>query len=65
MMDKVNDRLSSWKVRNISFVGRLTLTKSVIQALTNCEMQSYVLPKSLCDDINKKCCAFIWGDKNS
>nr|KYP72231.1 Putative ribonuclease H protein At1g65750 family [Cajanus cajan] len=33
IIDKINSRLSGWKEKNLSFAGRLTLTKSVLQAL--------------------------------
>lgn len=33
VIDKVSHRLSSWKARNLSFAGRITLAKSVIQAM--------------------------------
>lgn len=32
ILDKVDQRLSNWKVKTLSFAGRLTLTKSVVQA---------------------------------
>jgi hypothetical protein len=37
--DKVNQRLSSWKCKTLSLVGRVTLAKSVLQALPSYVMQ--------------------------
>lgn len=40
ILDKVNQRLSAWKARNLSFAGRDTLTKYVLQALLTYVMHS-------------------------
>jgi ribonuclease HI len=61
ILDKVNQRLSNWKTINLSLAGRVTLAKSVIQALPSYVMQTTVIPRSLCDEIDKKCRGFIWG----
>lgn len=44
--------------------GRVILTKSVLQGLPSYVMQSCVIPKGVCDDIDKICRGFIWGDEN-
>lgn len=62
ILDKVDQRLSNWKAKTLSFAGRLTLTKSVVQALPTYVMQSVELPKYLCAEIDKKCRKFLWGD---
>ncbi|RDX69897.1 putative ribonuclease H protein, partial [Mucuna pruriens] len=64
IMDKVNQRLSTWKTKQLSFVGRVTLTKLVLHALLTYVMQSIVLEKSICNIINKKCKNYIWGYVN-
>lgn len=58
ILDKVDKRLSTWKAKTLSFAGQLTLTKSVIQALPTYIMQSAFIPRSLCDEIDKKCRSF-------
>lgn len=62
LIDKVNQRLSSWKARNLSFAGRITLTKSVLQAMPSYVMQTGSLPKSICDEVDKICRSFVWGN---
>lgn len=62
ILDKVDKRLSCWKVKMLSFAGRLTLTKSVMQALPTYVMQSTALPKYMCEEIDKRCRKFLWGD---
>ncbi|KAL2963186.1 hypothetical protein AAZX31_17G186400 [Glycine max] len=61
MIDKVHQRLSAWKVKSISFVGIMTLTKSVLQALPTYVMQTTIFPKSIWDNVDKACKNFIWG----
>nr|KYP48676.1 Putative ribonuclease H protein At1g65750 family [Cajanus cajan] len=60
-MDHINRRLSSWKTKTLSFAGRLTLTKSVLAAIPSYTMKTVLLSKQLCDDIDKSCRSFIWG----
>lgn len=42
--------------------GRVTLCKAVLSALPIYAMQSASLPKKICNDIEKMCRRFIWGD---
>lgn len=49
----------------LSFAGRLTLCKSVIQALPTYAMQAAWIPRSICDLIDKRCRDFLWGDIGS
>lgn len=63
VLDKVNQCLSSWKAKTLSLAGRVTLTKSVLQALPSHVMQSCVIPKGVCDDIDKICRSFIRGEE--
>lgn len=63
IIDKVNDRLSSWKARSLSLAGRATLAKSVIQSIPTYVMQSTFLPKNVCEKVDRKCRGFIWGDE--
>ncbi|RDX75336.1 hypothetical protein CR513_44794, partial [Mucuna pruriens] len=41
-----------------------SLTKLVLQALATYVMQSTMLPKSICNIIDRKCKNFIWEDTN-
>lgn len=64
IIDKVNQRLSAWKARTLSLAGKLTLTKSVLQALPTYTIQYCMIPKGVCADIDKICRGFIWGFAN-
>lgn len=58
IIGKVNQRLSGWKARQLSFVGRVTLTKSVLLAIPSYVM---MLPSSICDAVEKKVSCFYLG----
>nr|GEW74526.1 putative RNA-directed DNA polymerase, eukaryota, reverse transcriptase zinc-binding domain protein [Tanacetum cinerariifolium] len=47
VIDKVNIRLSKWKMKTISIGGRLTLLKSVLGSLPVFHMSIYKVPKSV------------------
>nr|KYP61054.1 Retrovirus-related Pol polyprotein LINE-1 [Cajanus cajan] len=64
IIDKVNNRLSGWKAKNLSFAGRITLTKSVLEALPSYIMQTVSLPKTVCDALEKSSRGFLWGDNS-
>ena len=61
ILEKIDERLSGWKVDRLSFAGRVTLAKSVLNAIPSYAMQTIKLPRSLCDAIDKKIQNFIWG----
>lgn len=61
ILDKVNQRLSNWKTNCLSMAGRVTLARSVIQAMPSYVMQSAFLPRALYDEIDKKCRILFGG----
>lgn len=65
IIDKVKQRLSTWKSRTLSFAGRVTLAKSVVQVMPTYIMQTTVLPRGTCDEIDKLCRNFIWRDEEN
>jgi hypothetical protein len=62
LVDQVSEKLSRWKAPQLSFVGRLTLAKSVIEAVPIYPMMSARIPKFCIDDIQRMQRSFIWGD---
>jgi len=56
-------KLASWKSNNISLAGRITLCKSALSTIPLYPMQSTILPKGICMEIEKICRRFIWGMK--
>lgn len=65
VIDQVANKLSSWKARNLSFAGRVTLAKSVIEVIHIYPMMTNLLPKSCIQEIQNIQRGFIWGDTNS
>ncbi|XP_054801529.1 uncharacterized protein LOC129305554 [Prosopis cineraria] len=61
VVDKIKQRLSSWKVTSISFAGRATLTKSVLSTIPLYCMQTAHLPVSTCEENDKCSHGFLWG----
>lgn len=61
ILDKVDQRFSNWKTKMLSFAGRLTLTKSVLQSLPSYVIQSAYVPRSICDEIDKRCRNYFVG----
>ncbi|KAJ1432410.1 Reverse transcriptase-like [Sesbania bispinosa] len=58
LVDQAHKRLASWKADSLSFVGRITLAKSVLQALPSYTMQTVLLPKGVCAKLEKICRSF-------
>jgi hypothetical protein len=63
IMDKVRNKLKGWKEKHLSFAGRAVLISAVIQALPTYVMSNFMIPKSMCDQIEKAICRFWWGSK--
>ncbi|MCH86180.1 RNA-directed DNA polymerase (Reverse transcriptase) [Trifolium medium] len=62
LIEKVKKSLAGWKSKQLSLAGRITLAKSVIQAIPVYPMMSMPIPKSCLYKIDKIQRAFIWGD---
>lgn len=61
LLDRLNARLDGWKTNLLSMAGRVTLAKAVLNAIPFYRMQTTVLPKGVCQEIEKKIRRFIWG----
>jgi len=61
VINKVRDRLSSWKGKLISVAGRVCLIKSVISALPLYYMSFFKMPKSVEKELIKIQRNFLWG----
>lgn len=64
LIDKVQNRLASWKSNHLSMVGRLTLIQSVTSSVPIYAMQTAKLPSSMCNSLDKLNMNFLWGDTN-
>ncbi|GMI85510.1 hypothetical protein like AT4G29090 [Hibiscus trionum] len=61
LVEKVKSQLASWPARSLSFAGRVTLAKSILQAIPSYTMQASWLPKYICLEIEKLIRSFVWG----
>ncbi|CAJ2647159.1 unnamed protein product [Trifolium pratense] len=59
--DRVWKKINSWSSKCLSKAGREVLIKSVLQAIPNYFMSIFLLPSSLCDEIEKLMNSFWWG----
>ncbi|KAA3462476.1 reverse transcriptase [Gossypium australe] len=65
VIDKVRSKLCSWDARQLSLVGRITLAQAVLLSISSYFMQSMMIPKGLCDEIEAMVRQFIWGSTSS
>ncbi|KAJ0923662.1 hypothetical protein HanPSC8_Chr05g0218711 [Helianthus annuus] len=61
VVEKFNKRLSSWKARNLSFAGRVTLAKVVLGSLPSYYLSLFLAPKSIIKKLESIRRAFVWG----
>ena len=61
VVDKMKRRISDWSTKYLSMVGRLVLSQSVLSASPLFTMQSAVVPKATCHEIDMLRRKFIWG----
>ena len=60
IMDRVSNKLASWKGRLLNKPGHVTLANSVLTAIPAHNMQIQWLPQYVCDHLDKTVCSFIW-----
>ncbi|GKD03454.1 putative RNA-directed DNA polymerase, eukaryota, reverse transcriptase zinc-binding domain protein, partial [Tanacetum coccineum] len=61
VIDKFHKKLTSWKVRTLSYGGRLTLLKSVLGALGTYFFSLFKAPKCVINYLEKLRRNFVWG----
>lgn len=61
LVEKIRGKLSSWKVGTLSFAGRVTLAKSVLQSIPNYLMQTTLIPSGVTKEIDQITRNLIWG----
>ena len=64
VLNRVDRRLVGWKAKCLSLAGRTTLIQATINAIPAYTMQSSRLPRSVCDELDKKIRRFLWGGSN-
>ncbi|XP_028072971.1 uncharacterized protein LOC114275175 [Camellia sinensis] len=61
VLDSVSSKLAGWKRRLLSFVGRLTLIKSVVTSLPIYYLSLFKMPSGVAKEIEKMKAASLWG----
>jgi len=59
--DRVWKKLKGWKEKFLSRAGKEVLIKAVIQAIPMYAMQCFEIPFALCEEMERKCKNFWWG----
>ena len=62
--DQVGRKIASWKGRLLSTAGREILIKAVAQATPTYTMNCFLLPDSLCSELNSMVRNFWWGQRD-
>lgn len=61
LTDKIMAKFNGWKVKCLSFAGRVQLISSVIYSLVNFCFCAFSLPRGCLKDIEKLCTRFLWS----
>lgn len=62
MIEKVQNKLTNWKQNQLSFAGKVTRAKAIIETLLTYIMMTNAVPKARIKEIQKYHRDFIWGD---
>jgi hypothetical protein len=61
----VKSKVDGWRAKSLSQAGRLVLIKSVAAAIPSYAMSTFLLPKSICSQLDKVFKNFWWGFSSS
>lgn len=61
-LDKIKNRLASWKADTLSLAGRAVFIKSVSSSIPIYPMQLIKFPSTICEEIDKRKRNFLWQD---
>lgn len=64
ILEKVQDRLAGWKAEQLSMAGRTLLVQSVTSAIPVYTMQTTRIPEAINQEIDRRNCRFVWGNKD-
>lgn len=61
VVEKIRRKIDGWKVKLLSFGGRLTLIKAVLSSLTIHTLSSTVVPKNILRRLERLMANFLWN----
>ena len=62
--ERLDNKLSGWKSKNMSWSSRATLMRSMAQAIPAYSMSTILFPKGLCDQLDASVHRFWWSPKS-
>lgn len=65
LKDKVWKKIQSWNTKLLSRVGKVVLIRNVAQTIPSYTMLCFLIPKTLCQEIEKMLNAFWWSSNSS
>nr|ABN08038.1 RNA-directed DNA polymerase (Reverse transcriptase) [Medicago truncatula] len=65
LKDRIWKKCQSWSVRSLSRADKEVLIKSVAQAIPSYCMGAFLIPASLCEELERMMNSFYWGSKKN
>jgi len=65
IIEKIQNRLATWKSKLLNKTGRLALASFVLSSIPTYYMQINWLPQNICDNIDQTTRNFIWRNHNN
>jgi len=63
LKDRIWKKCQSWSAKSLLRAGKEVLIKSVAQAIPSYCMGDFLIPTSLCEEIERTMNSFYWGSK--
>ena len=63
LLDRVKSKLSAWRSKLLNKAGRVILAKTVVTSIHSFVVQTWWLSQSVCDELDRRVCHFIWSRK--
>ncbi|CAN0888287.1 Putative ribonuclease H protein At1g65750 [Linum grandiflorum] len=60
LVSKITARITGWRVKTLSYAGRLQLVQAVLSTMSSYWMSIILLPKSVIKAVEKLCSDFLW-----
>lgn len=61
LSDRVQSKIHAWCNKDLSKAGKITLLKTSAQTTPTFLMSLFLIPDTICEEIEKKMNAFLWG----
>ncbi|XP_074352984.1 uncharacterized protein LOC141692144 [Apium graveolens] len=61
LVNRVQQRLKGWYGNDVSRAGKITLLSSAAQTIPSFWMNLFLIPVTICEEVERKMNAFLWG----